>query len=237
MQIDLLVAQLDKDLDELSTLRTFVESEALIFHKLQPFGPALEKFIKIVRLVVDEISSVRDNLDSLLHNRTQAKFVEILRPNLGNLGADIEIIICIADEYLTSTFNIRIYPDFMYITWACLNSIAATSFDVLCYRGSQSGSSSPSAESRANSVRMSSMKETPSSSGVTTAEYFESSSRSVRLKSMYDRRRFFNASSATVGDQEEEEELFPQERRSGDVETGDANHAPGLVRTVLLAAK
>ena len=211
-----------------------MESEALIFHKLQPFGPALEKFIGIVLLVVDEISSVRDNLDSLLHNRTQAKFVEILRPNLGNLGADIEIVICIADEYLTSAFNIRVYPDFMYSTWSFLNGIAATSFDVLCSRRHQSGASSPSPESRANSsVRISSAKET-SSSGATSSEYFESSSRSVRMKSMYDRRRFFKASSAT-GNQEEEEELFQQERSSGDVETGDVNHKSSPVRMILLA--
>jgi hypothetical protein len=218
---------LDKDLDELATLRTFVESESLIFHKLQPFGPALEKFIGIVRLVVDEISSVRDNLDSLLHNRTQAKFVEILRPNLGNLGADIEIVICIADEYLSSAFNIRIYPDFMYSTWAFLNSIAATSFDVICFRGHQSGTTGSTSPSP--SVRMSSMKEAPSSGvGVTASQYFESSSRSVRLKSVYDRRTFFKPSSATV--EEEEEELCPQERRSGDMETGDANHKSSQVR-------
>lgn len=228
------MVQLDKDLDELATLKTFVESEALVFHKLQPFGPALGQFIEIIRLVVDEISSVRDNLDSLLHNRTQAKFVEILRPILGNLGADIEIVICIADEHLTSAFNIKVYPEFMYSTWAFLNGIAATSFDLMCNRGYQSGgtfASSPTLESRnSNLARIASMKEVSFSSVEATAsEYFKSSSRSVRMKSVYDRRKFFKASSGPDGEREEEEGLFSQEHRGSDIETADVHHKSSSV--------
>ena len=116
-KVDHLVTQLEKVLDELTLLKGYVESEALVFHKLQLFAPALSKYIDIVRLIVSEITSMRENLNYLVHNKTQAKFVEVLRPILGNLGADIEIINFIISEHLTTTFHIRIYPNFVYTLW------------------------------------------------------------------------------------------------------------------------
>ena len=83
-QVDHLLSQLEKDLDELTLLKGYVENEALVFHKLQLFGPALSTFISTLRSIVSEISSVRDNLDCLLHNKTQAKFVELGRTERKN---------------------------------------------------------------------------------------------------------------------------------------------------------
>lgn len=190
-------------------LKSYVESEALVFHKLEFFGPALGNFIKTVLLIMDEISSVRDNLDVLLHNRTQAKFVEILRPILGNLGADIEIVICIADEHLTSNFNIRIYPDFIYRGWSCLTYSAGCLFDCILKRKLPGNSTNSSQDTRASaslSQKISSRKEPADENNQSTASrYFDSSSRSIKMKSMYDRRNFFKVSSTGL---EEEENLF-----------------------------
>lgn len=210
-QIDHLLVQLEKDVTELSVLKSFVENEALVFHKLEFFGPALGDFIKIVLLIMDEISSVRDNLDVLLHNRTQAKFVEILRPILGNLGADIEIVICIADEHLTSNFNIRIYPDFVYKAWSYFIYGGGCLFDCLlhCKRsGNNSASiSTPSPDNRASmSQRISRKDSSDENNQATASRYFDSSSRSIKMKSMYDRRKFFRGSFLVP--EEEEEKLF-----------------------------
>jgi hypothetical protein len=212
-QIDHLLVQLEKDVTELSVLKSFVENEALVFHKLEFFGPALGDFIKIVLLIMDEISSVRDNLDVLLHNRTQAKFVEILRPILGNLGADIEIVICIADEHLTSNFNIRIYPDFVYKAWSSFIYGGGCLFDCLlhCKRsGNNSASTSTSTSSPDNrasmSQRISRKDSSDENNQATASRYFDSSSRSIKMKSMYDRRKFFRGSFLVP--EEEEEKLF-----------------------------
>lgn len=212
-QIDHLLVQLEKDVTELSVLKSFVENEALVFHKLEFFGPALGDFIKIVLLIMDEISSVRDNLDVLLHNRTQAKFVEILRPILGNLGADIEIVICIADEHLTSNFNIRIYPDFVYKAWSYFIYGGGCLFDCLlhCKRsGNNSASTSTSTSSPDNrasmSQRISRKDSSDENNQATASRYFDSSSRSIKMKSMYDRRKFFRGSFLVP--EEEEEKLF-----------------------------
>jgi hypothetical protein len=58
---------------------------------------------------------VRETFDSLLHNKTQANFVKILRPILESLSGDMEIVISIINEYagVGSKFTIRIYPDFI----------------------------------------------------------------------------------------------------------------------------
>jgi hypothetical protein len=207
------VVQLEKDLDELTVLKSFAESEALVFHKLQPFGPALGKFTETVRLIVDEISSVRDNLDTLLHNRTQAKFVEILRPILGNLGADIEIVICIAEEHLTSAYNIRIYPTFVYTASEAMNYAVELFFDCLLNCRIPSNSSQYSQESRVSSPqRMSSRKESVDESYQATAtRYFDSSSKSIKMKSMNDRRNFFKVS-PRLEDEEVENLMFQANR-------------------------
>ena len=214
-QIDHLLVQLEKDVSELVVLKSFVESEALVFHKLEFFGPALGDFIKIVLLIMDEISSVRDNLDVLLHNRTQAKFVEILRPILGNLGADIEIVICIADEHLTSNFNIRIYPDFVYQAWASLTYGGGCLFDCLLHcklsgnntSSASTSTSSSSPDNRASiSQRMSRKDSSDENNQATASRYFDSSSRSIKMKSMYDRRKFFRGSLSVP--EEDEEKLF-----------------------------
>jgi hypothetical protein len=204
------VVQLEKDLDELTALKSFVESEALVFHKLQPFGPALGKFTETVRLIVDEISSVRDNLDSLLHNRTQAKFVEILRPILGNLGADIDIVICIAEEHLTRAYNIRIYPTFVYRAWEATNYAVELCFDCLLNCRMPPSSSQ---ESRVSSPqRMSSRKESADESYQATAtRYFDSTSKSIKMKSMNDRRNFFKVS-PRLEDEEVENLMFQANR-------------------------
>ena len=197
-------------------LKSYVESEALVFHKLQPFGSALGKFTDTVRLIVDEISSVRDNLDSLLHNRTQAKFVEILRPILGNLGADIEIVICIAEEHLTSAYNVRIYPTFVYSAWEALNNAVELFFDCLLNCRMLSNSSHYNQESRASSPqRNSSRKEAADESYQATAtRYFDSTSKSIKMKSMTDRRNFFKKSPRS--DFEEEENLMFREMTERD---------------------
>jgi hypothetical protein len=212
-QIDHLLVQLEKDVTELSVLKSFVENEALVFHKLEFFGPALGDFIKIVLLIMDEISSVRDNLDVLLHNRTQAKFVEILRPILGNLGADIEIVICIADEHLTRNFNIRIYPDFVYKAWSYFIYGGGCLFDCLlhCKRSGNNSAltitSTSSPDNRASmSQRMSRKDSSDENNQATASRYFDSSSRSIKMKCMYDRRKFFRGSFLIP--EEEEEKLF-----------------------------
>jgi hypothetical protein len=100
-------------------LKLFVESEALIFPSLKRYAAALTKFISILRNIVYEVSSVRDTLKSLLHNKTQAKFVDLLRPILEDLSTDIEILIYILNEHMGvgSGFTVRVLPAAFYSSW------------------------------------------------------------------------------------------------------------------------
>lgn len=100
-------------------LKLFVESEALIFRSLKRYAAALTKFISILRNIVYEVSSVRDTLKSLLHNKTQAKFVNLMRPILEDLSADIEILIYILKEHVgvDSEFTVRVFPAAFYSSW------------------------------------------------------------------------------------------------------------------------
>ena len=252
--MDHLLSQLEKDLDELTLLKGYVENEALVFHKLQLFGPALSTFISTLRSIVSEISSVRDNLDCLLHNKTQAKFVELLRPILGNLGADIEIVMWIMNEHLTTTYHVEIYPAIVYQSWSFMGDLVAAMFDYFVDRripesisamASQtqpSPSHSISAESDNNEMRArknsfyynstgSSSERTSgilnynlgarSPGGAPTSSqkglsartfdalsdgvrYFEAGSKSIKIKSMLDRRKFYHVTRHP----EEEEKLF-----------------------------
>ena len=72
-----------------------------------------------MRNVVFEVSSIRDTFKSLLHNKTQAKFVDLLRPILEDLNADIEILIFILDEHMGvgSEFTVRILPAVVRSSW------------------------------------------------------------------------------------------------------------------------
>lgn len=117
--MDHLVAQLLKDLDELTLLKTFVETEALVFFPLFRFGPALGKFINVVSKIVFQIIAIREILERLLHNKTQAKFVKFLKPSLEDLSADMEILVFMVDEYMGigTSFTIRVYPTFIYILY------------------------------------------------------------------------------------------------------------------------
>lgn len=218
---------MEKDLDELTVLKSFVESEALLFHKLQPFGPALGKFTESVRLIVDEISSVRDNLDSLLHNRTQAKFVEILRPILGNLGADIEIVIFIAEEHLTSAYNIRLYPTFVYSAWGALSFAVEWFFDCLLNCRMPSTTQEPRVSSP---QRMSSRKEAVDESYQATAtRYFDSTSKSIKMKSMTERRNFFKGTTR-LQDEEVENLVFQENRERERDGESDLEKGPTALR-------
>ena len=246
--MDHLLSLLEKDLDELTILKGYVENEALVFHKLQLFGPALSTFISTLRSIVSEISSVRDNLDCLLHNKTQAKFVELLRPILGNLGADIEIVMWIMNEHLTTTYHVRIYPAIIYQSWSFMGDLVAVIYDYFVDRripaspNPSSPSHSYSAESENNEMRArknsfyynstgSSSERIPGilnhnlgarspGGGLTSSQkgfsartfdalsdgvrYFEAGSKSIKIKSMLDRRKFYHVSRHP----DEEEKLF-----------------------------
>jgi hypothetical protein len=111
-------------------LKLFVESEALIFPSLKRYAAALSKFISILRNIVYEVSSVRDTLKSLLHNKTQAKFVDLLRPILEDLSADIEILIYILNEHIGvgSRFTVRILPAAFHSSWDSMVSAISALF-------------------------------------------------------------------------------------------------------------
>ena len=239
--MDHLVVQLEKDLDELTLLKGYVENESLLFHKLHPFAPALSKFINIVRSIISEISSVRDNLDSLLNNKTQAKFVELLRPILGNLGADIEIVNYILNEHLTTSFHIRIYPSFVYAFWesmgrgasmlinCCINcrlsgdepfasSFPANLSDQINVGTSDTTPSNSLSQAERSTARRPSLslpislsqsqKRLPSKTIEETLfaglQYFDTNSRSKKIKSMVERRKFYQ----TEVNLHDEEKLF-----------------------------
>ena len=205
--MDHLLSLLEKDLDELTLLKGYVENEALVFHKLQLFGPALTKYITTVRLISSELSSMRENLDSLLHNDTQAKFVQYLRPVLGHLAADIEIINFIIGEYMTTVFHVRIYPTFIYSLWDYLGKASSSLLDLLVDRrwplcgsnGSFSSSYSSSPQSfqppMSSSISSSSYGqyelEALNDNDHISCKYFDSHSRSRKIKYMHDRRTYF----------------------------------------------
>lgn len=236
-------------------LKSFVESEALVFHKLQLFGPALGKFIDTVRLIVYEISSVRDNLDTLLHNKTQAKFVEVLRPILGNLGADIEILLFIVDDHLTSSYTIHIYPAFVYFIWTSLNHIVELLLDRFFdgrYPDHSTVFSAPSRSENSEVTIALPKLELNDENDQINKRYFDSHSRSLKIRSMHDRRSFFiQTSDRECSLKDESEKFFPSDftyRDDGDgessscgggkdgtsekdVEKGNMSHRASKVRT------
>ena len=252
--MDHLLSQLEKDLDELTLLKGYVENEALVFHKLQLFGPALTKYITTVRLISSELSSMRENLDSLLHNETQAKFVQLLRPVLGHLAADIEIINYIIGEYMTTVFHVRIYPRFIHTAWNSLQNLSSSLLDLFLDRrwprtvsNSRYSSSLPSVQPpMPSSIPSFSSDQFESvafdNSDHISCKYFDSHSRSRKVKYMHDRRTFFRNSST-----QPEEEIF-LDYPAIVVETGSVHtkqndiencglfhsHAPSEVRTHLL---
>jgi hypothetical protein len=83
---------------------------------LERYSEALAIITTIARKIVIQISSVRETFDFLLHNKTQANFVKILRPILESLSGDMEIVVSIINEYagVRSKFTIRVYPAFIY---------------------------------------------------------------------------------------------------------------------------
>jgi hypothetical protein len=209
------VIQLLKDLDELTVLKSYVESEALVFYKLQLFCPALSAFIDIVRQIISEIISIRDVLDSLLHNRTQAKFVQIFRPILSNLGSDIEILLFIVDEHLTLSYNVFIYPPIIYETWSSFNLFVGKIFDRLI-----DGKPNQQEPFSGNQYERKASKDTGGTVNDIDIEmennpmrnrYFDADSQSVKVKGIHDRRSYFLTSSSSSEyfenlEKEEEEE-------------------------------
>ena len=193
--------QLLKDLDELTILKSYVESEALVFHKLQLFCPALSAFIDIVRQIISEIISIRDVLDSLLHNRTQAKFVQIFRPILSNLGSDIEILLFIVDEHLTLSFNVMIYPPIIYEAWSSFNLFVGKIMDRLIDGRTSQQESFPG--------NLYGRKASQGTGGIVNStdiemennpmrnRYFDADSQSVKVKGIHDRRSYFLTSSSS----------------------------------------
>lgn len=208
--------QLLKDLDELTVLKSYVESEALVFHKLQLFCPALSAFIDIVRQIISEIISIRDVLDSLLHNRTQAKFVQIFRPILSNLGSDIEILLFIVDEHLTLSFNVFIYPPIIYETWSSFNLLVGKIMDRLIDGKTNQQESFPEnqygrkvSRGRAGIVNN---KDIEMENNPMRNRYFDADSQSVKVKGIHDRRSYFLTSSSSY---EYSENLKEEEEEKG----------------------
>jgi hypothetical protein len=206
------VIQLLKDLDELTVLKSYVESEALVFHKLQLFCPALSAFIDIVRQIISEIISIRDVLDSLLHNRTQAKFVQIFRPILSNLGSDIEILLFIVDEHLTLSFNVFLYPPVIYETWSSFNLLVGKIIDRLI-DGKPNQQESFSGNLYGKKVSQGTVGivdnvDIEMENNPMRNRYFDADSQSVKVKGIHDRRSYFltSSSSSEYSEGEEEEE-------------------------------
>lgn len=207
--------QLLKDLDELTVLKSYVESEALVFHKLQLFCPALSAFIDIVRKIISEVISIRDVLDSLLHNRTQAKFVQIFRPILSNLGSDIEILLSIVDEHLTLSFNVLIYPPVIYEAWSSVNLLMGKIIDRLIdgkpnqqeiLSGNQYGRKADQGTGGGVNNTDIEMESNPMRN-----RYFDADSQSVKVKGIHDRRSYFltfSSPSESSENLEEEEKSF-----------------------------
>ena len=225
--------QLLKDLDELTVLKSYVESEALVFHKLRLFCPALSAFIDIVRQIISEIISIRDVLDSLLHNRTQAKFVQIFRPILSNLGSDIEILLFIVDEHLTLSFNVLIYPPIIYEAWSSFNLLMGKIIDRLIdgkprQQESLSGNQYKRKASQSTGDTVDNM-DVEMENNPMRNRYFDADSQSVKVKGIHDRRSYFLTSSSSCehsDNLEEEEKCFSV---CGDV-CGDAvNHISSSV--------
>lgn len=136
-------------------------------------------------------------MDALLHNKTQAKFVEILRPILGNLGADIEIVNFIMSEHLSTAFNIRIYPSFVYKVYYFLEHSLSLAMDFFI------DGRWPSAIDPANnpgpSVNLLHTNSIEESHHI-SKRYFDSHTKSFKIKSMHDRRTFFMRAHMTEED-------------------------------------
>ena len=214
--------QLLKDLDELTVLKSYVESEALVFHNLQLLCPALDTFIDTVRRIISEITSIRDVLDSLLHNRTQAKFVQIFRPMLSNLGADVEILLFIVDEHLTFSYNVLIYPHFVYAAWTSFNLFMGKIIDRLIDgKPNHSGTLSKNEDRDQNKRLLGNSSSLCNEDDVEVEvevennpmrnRYFDADSRSVKVQGIHDRRLYFLSSSTSREHAEEIEEEYEED--------------------------
>lgn len=213
--------QLLKDVDELTVLKSYVESEALVFHKLQLLCPALDTFIDTVRQIISEITSIRDVLNSLLHNRTQAKFVQIFRPMLSNLGADIEILLFIVDEHLTFSYNVLIYPHFVYAAWTSFNLFMGKIIDRLIdgrptHSGTLSSNEDQNKALLGNSNNLHNEEDIEVENNPMRNRYFDADSRSVKVQGIHDRRLYFLSSSTS----REYDEDVEEERGGGEEEEG-----------------
>ena len=217
--------QLLKDLDELTVLKSYVESEALVFHKLQLLCPALDTFIDTVRQIISEITSIRDVLDSLLHNRTQAKFVQIFRPMLSNLGADIEILLFIVDEHLTFSYNVLIYPRFVYAAWTSFNLFMGKIIDRLIdgkpnHSGTLLRDEDQNKRLLGNSSNLCDEDDIEVENNPMRNRYFDADSRSVKVQGIHDRRLHFLSSSTSREHAEQIEEEEEGGGEEGDGEEG-----------------
>jgi hypothetical protein len=204
-------------------LKLFVESEALIFPSLKRYAAALTKFISILRNIVYEVSSVRDTLKSLLHNKTQAKFVDLLRPILEDLSADIEILIYILNEHMgvDSGFTVRVLPAAFYSSW-----------DSICALFCGSSNSTSISSSMSSEINMlSSSQKLPSTrcheidiSGdveMRDHRYIEHNLRDRKTRNMSKRRNLYQEGKHTA---EERAFISPgnggEKPHNGDVESG-----------------
>lgn len=218
------MTQLLKDLDELTVLKSYVESEALVFHKLQLLCPALDTFIETVRQIISEITSIRDVLNSLLHNRTQAKFVQIFRPMLSNLGADIEILLFIVDEHLTFSYNVLIYPHFVYAAWTSFNLFMGKIIDRLIdgkstHSGTLSRNEDQNKALLGHSNNLCNEEDIEVENNPMRNRYFDADSRSVKVQGIHDRRlHFLSSSSSSSSLREYDEQIEGEEGEEGEEE-------------------
>jgi len=215
--VDHLLIELDKDLNELTMLKLFVESEALIFPSLKRYAAALSKFISILKNIVYEVSSVRDTLKSLLHNKTQAKFVDLLRPILEDLSADIEILIYILNEHIGvgSGFTIRIFPIAMVRAISAL--FYSPSINSATGSASFSEKNIPSSPQRLHSTRCHEI-DISGDDEKKDYEYKKYNLRDRKIRNMSDRRNLYQEGMHTA----EERTFFTEERtfHHGDIEKG-----------------